>query len=97
MEGKAMISVNDYFEGRIKSLDFALKGIPYTAGVLLPGDYTIATEKEEHITATVDEFEIHPPGSDWKAMAIGDTIVIPSNTSFELKLKEPASYICMYR
>lgn len=92
-----MINVNEYFEGRIKSLGFELKGTPYTAGVVLPGEYTIDTEKEEHITATMGEFEIRPPGSDWKTLAIGDTIVIPSNTSFELTLKEPASYICMYR
>jgi uncharacterized protein YaiE (UPF0345 family) len=92
-----MINVNEYFEGQIKSLGFVLKGTPYTAGVLLPGEYSIETEKEEHITATVGEFEIRPQGSDWKTMAIGDTIVIPSNTTFELKLKEPASYICRYR
>jgi uncharacterized protein YaiE (UPF0345 family) len=97
MGGKLMINVNEYFEGRIKSLGFELKGTPYTAGVLLPGEYTIDTEKEEHITATVGEFEIRPPGSDWKTTAIGDTIVIPSNASFELRLKESASYICMYR
>ena len=92
-----MINVNEYFEGRIKSLGFELKGTPYTAGVVLPGEYTIDTEKEEHITATMGEFEIRPPGSDWKILGIGDTIIIPSNTSFELKLKEPAAYICMYR
>ena len=63
----------------------------------MPGDYTIATEKEEHITATVGEFEIRTPGSEWKILGIGDTMVIPSNTSFELRLKEAAAYICMYR
>jgi uncharacterized protein YaiE (UPF0345 family) len=31
-----MISVNEYFEGRIKSPGFELDGTPYTAGVLLP-------------------------------------------------------------
>jgi uncharacterized protein YaiE (UPF0345 family) len=92
-----MINVNEYFEGRIKSLGFELKGTPYTAGVILPGEYTIETEREEHITATVGEFEIRPPGHDWRMLGMGDTIVIPSNTSFELRLKEPASYICMYK
>jgi len=36
MEGRSMINVNEYFEGRIKRLGFELKGVPYTAGVLLP-------------------------------------------------------------
>jgi uncharacterized protein YaiE (UPF0345 family) len=92
-----MINVNEYFEGKIKSLGFELKGTPYTAGVLLPGEYTIETEREEHITATLGEFEIRPPGYDWRMLGMGDTIVIPSNTSFELRLREPASYICMYK
>ncbi|MFW6115176.1 MAG: pyrimidine/purine nucleoside phosphorylase [Thermodesulfobacteriota bacterium] len=92
-----MIKINEYFEGRIKSLGFELKGTPYTAGVLLPGEYTIATEQEEHITATVGEFEVRPPGSDWKMVIKGQTVVIPSGSSFEIKLKEPASYTCLYR
>lgn len=89
--------MNEYFKGKIKSLGFELKGVPYTAGVLLPGEYTIDTEKEEHITVTVGEFEIRPPGCDWKTAKRGDTIVIPVNSSFEMKVNEPASYICTYK
>jgi len=92
-----MITVNEYFEGRIKSLGFELQGTQYTAGVMLPGDYPIDTEKEEHITVTVGRFEIRPPDSDWKTAKIGDTIVIPANSTFDVKVSEPVSYICMYR
>ena len=92
-----MISVNEYFEGKIKSLGFELHGTQYTAGVMLPGDYSIDTQKEEHITLTVGEFEIRPPDSDWKTAQIGDTIVIPANSTFDVKVSEPVSYICMYR
>jgi uncharacterized protein YaiE (UPF0345 family) len=92
-----MIYVNEYFDGRIKSLGFELKGIPYTAGVLLPGEYTIDTEKEEHITVTAGELEARLPGSDWRRAEAGDTVVVPSNSTFEMKVREPASYICMYR
>ena len=92
-----MINVNEYFEGRIKSLGFELKGIPYSTGVILPGEYAIDTEKEEHITVTLGSFEIRPPGSDWKTVQIGDTVVIPANATFDLKISETASYICMYR
>jgi uncharacterized protein YaiE (UPF0345 family) len=92
-----MINANEYFDGRIKSLGFELKGIPYTTGVILPGEYAIDTEKEEHITVTLGGFEIRPPGSDWKTVKIGDTVVIPANATFDLKISETASYICMYR
>ncbi|MCK4791375.1 MAG: DUF1255 family protein [Desulfobacteraceae bacterium] len=92
-----MINVNEYFDGRIRSLGFELKGIPYTTGVILPGEYAIDTEKEEHITVTLGGFEIRPPGSDWKTVKTGDTVVIPANATFDLKISETASYICMYR
>ena len=92
-----MITVNEYFEGKIKSLGFELHGTQYTAGVILPGDYSIDTEKEEHITVTMGEFEIRPPDSDWKTAQIGDTIVIPATSTFDVRVSEPVSYICMYR
>ena len=92
-----MINVNEYFDGRIKSLGFELEGTQYTTGVMLPGNYSIDTEKEEHITMTLGRFEIRLPGLDWKTIKIGDTIVIPANATFDLKITKPASYVCMYR
>jgi uncharacterized protein YaiE (UPF0345 family) len=92
-----MITVNEYFEGKVKSLGFEFDNSPYTAGVMLPGDYLFSTEKEEHITVTVGGFKICPPGADWKAVNMGDTIVIPPNSTFDVKVEQPASYICLYK
>jgi len=92
-----MIKVNEYLEGKVKSLGFEREGIPYTAGVLLPGRYSFDTEKEEHITVTVGEFEVRPPGGDWRAARVGDTLVIPAKSVFDLKVEKPASYVCMYQ
>ena len=91
-----MITVNEYLEGKVKSLGFELDGTRYTAGVLMPGGYSFDTEEEEHITVTVGEFEVRPPGANWKTVKMGDTVVIPSNSVFDLKVTNPASYICMY-
>ena len=92
-----MINVNEYFEGKIKSLGFELEGTRYTAGVLMPGQYSINTEKEEHIAVTVGQFEIRPPGADWRVAKAGDTVVIPANSTFDMKVTNPASYVCMYQ
>ena len=92
-----MITVNEYLEGKVKSLGFELEGTRYTAGVLMPGEYSFDTEEQEHITVTVGEFEIRPPGANWKTATTGDTIVIPANSAFDLRVKKPASYICVYR
>jgi len=94
---RAMIKINEYLEGKVKSLGFELDGIQYTIGVMLPGEYSFDTEKEEHITVTLGGFEILPPGEDWKTAKMGDTVVIPANSTFDLKIDKPASYICMYR
>ena len=92
-----MITVNEYLEGKVKSLGFELEGTRYTAGVLMPGEYSFDTEEQEHITVTVGESEIRPPGGNWKTVTTGDAIVIQANSAFDLRVKKPASYTCVYK
>lgn len=92
-----MIKVNEYLNGKVKSLGFELDGSLYTSGVLTPGEYSFNTEKEEHITVTVGECEVRPPGGKWQLVKVGDTIVIPNSSSFDVKVKKPASYVCLYK
>ena len=91
-----MIKVNTYFEGNVKSLGFEREAAAFTAGVVLPGAYTFDTESEEHLTITVGEIEVQPPGSEWRIVKAGEAITIPAKSNFDLKVKQPASYICMY-
>ena len=91
-----MIKVNNYFDGNVKSLGFEREEAAFTAGVVLPGAYTFDTESEEHLTITVGEIEVQPPGSEWRIVKTGETVTIPANSSFDLKVKEPASYICKF-
>jgi uncharacterized protein YaiE (UPF0345 family) len=91
-----MIKVNNYFDGNVKSLGFERKNVAFTAGVVLPGAYTFDTQSEEHLTITVGEIEVQPPGSDWRIVKAGETVTIPANSNFDLKVKQPASYICKY-
>jgi hypothetical protein len=91
-----VITVNEYLEGKVKSLGFERDGVAFTAGVLSAGDYAFDTEREEHITATVGDFDIRPPGADWKTLHTGDTVIIPAHSTFELKVQKPAAYVCMY-
>jgi uncharacterized protein YaiE (UPF0345 family) len=91
-----MIKVNNYFDGNVKSLGFERQEAAFTAGVVLPGTYTFDTESEEHLTITVGEIEVQPPGSEWQTVKTGETVTISANSSFGLKVKEPASYICKF-
>lgn len=92
-----MINVNEYFDGKVRSLGFELDGTQYTAGVMLPGEYTFSTENEEHITVTAGGFEILRAGGNWRGARVGDTFVIPAHSAFNVRVKKPASYICMYK
>jgi uncharacterized protein YaiE (UPF0345 family) len=92
-----MIQVNEYFEGRVKSLGFETGGKKHTVGVVSPGEYTFGTEKEEHITVVAGKFDVRPPGEDWRAVQPGDTVVIAARSEFELKASEAAAYVCVYR
>jgi len=92
-----MIKVNEYFEGKIKSLGFEYEGISYSTGVFLPGDYSVPTEKEEHVTVTVGAFDMRLPDEDWKTVKAGDTVVIPTNITFDLKTTKPVSYVCILK
>ena len=92
-----MIKLNEYFGGNVKSLGFELDGTPYTVGVILAGDYTFSTEKEEHIQVVAGEIEVKPPGGSWKKIKRAEGVVIPAKSKFDLKLTHPAAYICAYK
>jgi purine/pyrimidine-nucleoside phosphorylase len=92
-----MIRLNEYFDGNVKSLGFELDGIPYTVGVILAGDYTFSTEKNEYIQVVAGEIKIEPPGGPWRKLKNGQETIIPAKSTFKLKLKNPAAYICAYR
>ena len=91
-----MIKENNYFDGNVKSLGFEREEAAFTAGVVLPGAYTFDTAGEEHLTITVGEIEVQPPGAEWRVVRAGETVIIPAKAKFDLKVKQPASYICKY-
>jgi uncharacterized protein YaiE (UPF0345 family) len=92
-----MIKLNEYFGGNVKSLGFELDGAAYTVGVILAGDYTFSTEKEEHIQVVAGEIEVKPPEGSWKKIKKAEKVVIPAKSKFDLKLTHPAAYICAYK
>lgn len=92
-----MIKVNEYLEGKVKSLGFEIDGTQCTVGVMLPGEYSFDTEKKELITVTSGKLEIRPRGEDWITAKVGDTVVVPANSALDLKVNKPASYICRFK
>ena len=45
-----MLKVNEYFDGRVKSIAFNTPTLPATVGVMVPGEYTFNTADKEAVT-----------------------------------------------
>ncbi len=92
-----MIKNNEYFGGKVKSLGFDLDGTQYTTGVFLPGEFSVDTESEEHVTVTAGKFKIRLSEEDWKEADTGKTVVIPATSNFQARVEKPMAYICEYK
>ena len=93
-----MFNVNEYFEGKVKSIGFETSEGKATAGVMAAGDYEFGTSQLEYMTVTSGELVVLLPGSsEWQSFKSGETFIVPANTKFKLKVAEPSSYLCLYR
>jgi purine/pyrimidine-nucleoside phosphorylase len=92
-----MFKVNEYFDGRVKSLAFTTAGGPATVGVMAPGEYEFGTSTTEVMTVTSGALTVKLPGVDaWRTYGRGESFTIGPNLKFQLKVAEDTSYLCLY-
>lgn len=92
-----MLKVNEYFEGRVKSIAFNTPTLPATVGVMVPGEYTFNTAAKEAVTIVSGSMEIQQPDSDsWHTYQPGDTFYVAADSAFKLKISEDTAYLCLY-
>jgi uncharacterized protein YaiE (UPF0345 family) len=93
-----MFKVNEYFEGKVKSLTFQTADGPATIGVMAPGEYEFGTSTLEIMTVISGMLTVKLPGSDkWKDYAAGKTLRVEANKKFQLKVASDTAYLCLYR
>lgn len=93
-----MFKVNEYFDGKVKSIAFSASGGPATVGVMAPGDYEFGTSTVEHMTLISGAMAVMLPGeSGWRNIAINETFVVEANVKFKVKIGEDSSYLCLYK
>ena len=94
-----MFDVNEYFEGKVKSLSFTdVTGDKATVGVMAAGEYTFSTSSIELMTITSGSMQVKLPGSDrWKSFAAGETFRVEAKQSFDVKMDSDTSYLCIYQ
>ena len=92
-----MLKVNEYFDGKVKSIGFEDTKGQVTSGVMEAGGYTFSTSsKEEMIVVTGALTVKRPEDVDWMTFSAGQTFHVPAGVSFEVKAEEPTAYVCRY-
>lgn len=92
-----MLAVNEYFDGRVKSIAFDGGDLPATVGVMAPGDYTFGTSQREYMTVVNGLLRVKLPGAeDWRDFGAGDTFTVEAGQSFDLQVAVDTAYLCKY-
>ncbi|HNA80707.1 MAG TPA: pyrimidine/purine nucleoside phosphorylase [Turneriella sp.] len=92
-----MIQVNEYFEGKVKSLTLQANGNKATCGVMAAGEYEFSTGLKEIMTVVAGAMTVRLPGSsDWQTFAAGQKFEVAANSKFQLKIPTDAAYLCEF-
>jgi uncharacterized protein YaiE (UPF0345 family) len=93
-----MFKVNEYFDGTVKSIAFAMADGPATIGVMAAGEYEFGTSQLEVMHVVAGALTVKLPGSDsWESFISGSQFTVPANSKFQLKVAEDTAYLCEYR
>ncbi|MDZ7737794.1 MAG: pyrimidine/purine nucleoside phosphorylase [Bacteroidales bacterium] len=93
-----MFNVNEYFDGKVKSIGLENAEGVATIGVMAPGEYEFNTSKVEYMTVTTGMLTVQMPGdSNWKEYGAGETFIVEKDSSFKVKVEEPTAYKCLYK
>lgn len=92
------VKVNEYFEGKVKSLSVENSSGKQTVGVMVAGEYEFGTGSPEEMTLVSGKWELQIPGVDggFKAYGVGVTAKIPGNAKFQLRILETSAYLCRF-
>lgn len=92
-----MFNVNEYFDGKVKSLGFDNKNGAVTIGVMATGEYEFGTSTIEYMTVTSGEMKVLLPGeSEWKVFGEFETFIVAKDTKFKVIVADQVSYKCVY-
>lgn len=92
-----MLDVNEYFEGKVKSISFQTASLPATVGVMAIGNFTFGTNCREIISVANGELIVKLPGSEeWVSYIAGQTFEVAANKSFDVKVPVETAYLCLY-
>jgi purine/pyrimidine-nucleoside phosphorylase len=93
-----MFKLNEYFDGKVKSLSFASADGPATVGVMAAGEYEFTTSTCETMIVVSGRLAVRRSGeAEWKDCLVGEMFSVGSGKSFRVKTEADAAYLCLYK
>lgn len=93
-----MLKVNEYFDGKVKSIALDNAEGTSTVGVMDIGEYEFGTSTVEYMTVVSGALKVLLPGeADWHVYAKGETFIVPKDAKFQLVVSEITAYHCLYK
>ncbi len=93
-----MFKVNEYFDGKVKSLAFTSPEGPATVGVMAPGDYEFGTSSIEIMSVIAGAMDIKLPGTaEWRTVKAGESFEVAANVKFGVRMQVETAYLCLYK
>jgi purine/pyrimidine-nucleoside phosphorylase len=92
-----MISVNEYFDGNVKSLGHAVNGQKVTVGVMEEGEYEFGTAAPERMTVILGELQAKMAGETaFTSYTAGQAFNVPGDSKFAVRSVGQSSYLCEF-
>jgi hypothetical protein len=92
-----MFEVNEYFDGKVKSIAFDTATLPATMGVMAIGDYEFGTSQFETMTVVSGMMSVKLPGSQqWQTFGPNEQFTVEADQRFNVKVKSNTAYLCTY-
>lgn len=93
-----MISANEYFDAKVKSLGYASAKGRSTVGVMEEGEYEFGTSAHETMHVVEGELVVLLPNArEWESFKSGTFFTVDANTSFKVRSVGQTSYLCQYK
>ena len=91
-----MIQVNEYFDGKVKSLGAHNLDGKATVGVIAPGQYEFGTGSVEIMTVVWGELKAQLPGGEWFSYKKGESFRVEKGVTFKVEATDTMAYLCQY-
>jgi uncharacterized protein YaiE (UPF0345 family) len=96
--GEMALSVNEYFDGSVKSIGFVGVRGKATVGVMNPGSYEFSTSTVEVMTVIDGALAVRlPSAASITVYRSGDSFEVSARETFHLTADVPTAYHCLYR